>query len=234
MSLKILLSSETYSIDPNDLNCLEFNVDFGKERVRCNEEIVLLVGNSGKGEADILIRGGDVVKRAIDDDIKYVPVRIAFRSGLPRFASFLSAFKQVRKKCKYHSSNVYHMSAQEIRRMRIERAIRNKENAYGFRNPKWCQAENKRLPKYLRLVESIAQKGYDDAEPISIMVCRSFGVLDSLNQGHHRLSAALDAKVDRISVSFSAVSKPPVLIALLLLIPAKIKRAQLRRIHSKS
>ena len=226
--MKLFLSSEVYAIESLDLMNLSESSE-GEIVVSGKDSVVILIGNSAKGESDLLLKGRTLIEQSIATGVKYVSARIAFRSAIPEVFSFLSAFKQIRKKYKYHSKGVYHMSAREIRRMRIERAIRSGANAYGFRNKKWRPEESDRLPKYQRLIKSIAENGYDDNEPISIMLCRSFGVLDSLDQGHHRVSAALDAKVDRIAVCFSAVSKPPFLFAKLLLIFAKMKRSKLCR-----
>ena len=232
--MKLLFSSELYAIDPNDLARLpDRSADEGAQ-VRVRDNIVIRIGNAALGESDVLLRGSAAVEQAITDGVEYIPVRIAFRSGIPRGLSFLSAFKQSRKKFRYHSAGVYHMSAREIRRMRIERAIRNKANAYVMSYRKRRPQENERIPKYQRLVESIARNGYDDSEPIRVMLCRSFGILDSLNQGHHRIAAALDAGVDRIAVSFTAVSKPPAIMVPFLLIPARLKRMRLHNQQGKA
>lgn len=231
--MKLLLSSETYAIDPADLDRLPDGSENVKTLDRNKDGIVIRIGNSDNQEEDVLLKGRTLVRQAIEQGVEFKSVRIAFRSRIPQLLSFLSAFKPIRKKYKYHSAEIYHMNPHEIRRMKIERAIRNKDNAYGFRNPKWRPEEHERLPKYQKLVDSISLNGYDDSQPISIMVCRSFGLLDSLNDGHHRISAALDAKANRIAVSFTAVSKPPFWIALILIIPAKIKQELVKYRHKK-
>jgi hypothetical protein len=228
------LSSETYLLDPADLAPLDGGSTDERHRIRCSQGVVVLIGDSRAGVPDRLLRGRDRVNAAIQNGVEYIPVRVAFASSLPPGLSFLAAFKQVRKKYKRQSARSYHMSARQIRAMKIERSVRNAENAYDFSSAKWRPAEGQRLPKYQRLIESMKQRGYDDSEPVSVMLCRSFGVLDSLNQGHHRISAALDAGVDRIAVQFVATSKPPVLFSLFLYVPAFIKRALLNRQHFRT
>ncbi|AQQ09296.1 hypothetical protein L21SP3_01099 [Sedimentisphaera cyanobacteriorum] len=222
--MKFLKSSETYKLDPKDLASLPVHPDADRLEGRFSEDFAVLIGNAQKGEADFLVKGKAKAFKAAENGIEYVPARIAFKNNMPRFLSILSMFKFARKKFKYSSAGIYHISAKEIRMMGIERGIRTKENAYGIRNPKWRIPESKRAGKYEELSKQIREQGYKDEHPISIMVCRSFGVLDTLDQGHHRISICLEQGVDRIAVEFRAVSKPPLVFALLLWLPAKAKR----------
>ncbi|PLY00273.1 MAG: hypothetical protein C0622_09180 [Desulfuromonas sp.] len=231
--MKIHLSSETYALAPADLINLPAAPAEELQLLNCRDEIIIRIGNSKRDEVDALLKGRKAVEDALTEGIDYIPVRIAFHSGVPERLAFLSAFKSFRKKNKYKGTGVYHMSAREVRLMNIERAIRSRNNAYGFRDPKRRPEEDERLLKYQRLVDSLTLNGYDDNEPIRIMVCRSFGLLDSLNQGHHRVSAALEAGIDRIAVTFWAVAKPPIWMTWLLILPAKLKKLQLKHQRSK-
>ena len=118
--MKLLLSSETYSIATADLDRLPDTSIAEAGLAHCKDEIIIRIGNADRGGIDELVRGRRAVKEATANGIKYVPVRVAFRSAIPRSLSFLSAFKQFRKKYKYHSSGIYHMRTLEVRRMRIE------------------------------------------------------------------------------------------------------------------
>ena len=50
----------------------------------------------------------------------------------------------------------------------------------------------------------VRTRGYDDAKPINVMLCRTCGKYDSLRQGHHRVSACIALGVERMAVRFSA------------------------------
>ncbi|OXU15007.1 hypothetical protein [Sedimentisphaera salicampi] len=233
--MKIFKSSETYKLAPEDLASLPAHSDADKLAIRFSEEVAVLIGNAQKGESDYLIKGKAKAEQALSHGIEYVDARIGFQNNMPPFLRFLSMFKFARQKFKYSSSGIYHISAGEIRRMGIERGIRNRENAYGIRNPKWRIPESQREGKYKELSREIRENGYKDEYPISIMVCRSFGVLDTLDQGHHRISICLEQGVDRMAVEFRAVSKPPLLFALLLWLPAKAKKIlHYLKIHSST
>ena len=60
-----------------------------------------------------------------------------------------------------------------------------------------------------RLLESLKRDGYRDDKPIVVMLCRTGGLVDSLRQGHHRVSACLACGIDRMAVEFAAAGVAP-------------------------
>ncbi len=62
---------------------------------------------------------------------------------------------------------------------------------------------------YQQLKDSMSTHGYDDRFPLDIMLCRNFGIQDTLNQGHHRMGVAIDCNIQRVSVMFSAAGQAP-------------------------
>ena len=70
-------------------------------------------------------------------------------------------------------------------------------------------SETERQQTYEQLKQSMSEKGFDDRFPLDIMLCRNMGVKDTLNQGHHRMSVALECGVERVCVEFCAVGQTP-------------------------
>ena len=197
----LCISSEIYPIELKDVLVLR-DADLpynGKDKV-----VILL----RKNMPDALLCGRKYLERAEKENRKYIDVRIAFISEIHP-CNFLSVFiRPLRKKYQYWSSNIYHMDPAEIRRMRIERSFRTKENAYTFTNPLYYRTEKERLSRYEKLYNSL-KKGYDDKHPIEIMPLRMVGVKDTVNNGHHRLGIALECGLDRVAVNFKVIGKAP-------------------------
>lgn len=208
----ICYSSEIYNLDPRDALVLRD----APQEIPCHtkDEIVILIGNTdlwdrNKGTTDTLLKGRDILERAVAANKAFVPVRIAFISRIKKYDFISPIIRILRYKYKGYSSNYYHMDPHEIRKMKIERNIRTRENAYKFSNPKYKMKHEVRNNTFEALVDSMKQNGFDERYPIDIMLCRNFGVQDTLNQGHHRMAAALECGLDKISVRFCAAGQAP-------------------------
>lgn len=153
-----------------------------------------------RGRADdLLLRGRELVEAAATGTLA---VRIAFLPTIPKWNLPALFLRVIRQKYLYMSSGTYHMTAEAIRRMGLERAIRSVDH------PQPRPGEDR--PAQMRaLMESLRRDGYDDAQPICIWLCRSFGCMDSLRQGHHRVSACLASGVSRVAVRFMAAGALP-------------------------
>ncbi len=208
----ICYSSEIYNLDPRDAIVLR---DTSQEiPYDTKDEIVILIGNTDlwdrtKGTPDTLLKGREALERAIADNKSFIPVRIAFISRIKKYDFISPIIRVLRYKYKGYSSNYYHMDPLEIRKMNIERNIRTRENAYKFSNPRYKMKDETRNNTFDTLVESMKKNGFDERYPIDIMLRRNFGVQDTLNQGHHRMAAALECGLDKISVRFCAAGQAP-------------------------
>lgn len=209
----ICYSSEIYHLDPNDLISLkDSNI---KDKVNVSDEVILLIGHNpiwidkSTGTPDTLLRGREAVKKAIEENKAFIPVRIAFVPKISRFDFLSPLIRVLRYKHKFYSSRIYHIDPFEIREKKIERNFRTQENAYKFTNSKHKIAKAQRKDMYAKLKESMLTNGYDDRFPIDIMLCRILGVQDTLNQGHHRIGVVIDCNIHRIAVMFSAVGQAP-------------------------
>ncbi len=110
--------------------------------------------------------------------------------------------RALRSKYRYHGTGVYHIAPKAIRAMGLERAVRTLDNPQ--------QRKNKdRAASMKRLATSLRERGYDDARPISVHLCRIFGLRDSLRQGHHRISACLECGIERMAMGFCAAGALP-------------------------
>ena len=202
------LSSEIYHLDPADLLVLADSPNL-EQTLNLKDEVVILLGDEKKHQADTLLKGRQVVENAIENKQDFIPVRIAFISRTGRFDVLSPLIRSLRYKHKSFSPNIYHTNPFDIRRLKIERSFRTRENAYTFTKKKNQLAEPLRGKLYEELYQSMKNHGFDDHYPIEIMLCRSFGVQDTVDQGHHRMSVAIDCKLSRIAVRFGAAGKAP-------------------------
>lgn len=218
----ICLSSEIYSLDPQDLIILEDSLLGDVNLCDNNTKVVILIGDEKKGINDTLLKGRYEVEKAIADGEQYIPVRVAFVSRTKKYDFLSPIIRKMRYKYKSFSSNIYHTKPADIRRLKIERNFRTKDNAYTFTKKKYRLTCDVRKELYDNLYNSMKNKGFDDRYPIDIMLCRSLGVQDTLDQGHHRMSVAIDCNLDRVSVRFGAAGCAPKLLRPIFRLIAKI------------
>ena len=210
---RICYSSEVYGLAVEDLISLPDSAVSVKSLP--SDEVILLIGKRRlwypdyRVTPDTLLKGREVIKKAIAEGQSYVSVRIAFENRIKPYDFISPLIRKLRYKYNLFSSNVYHIRPQEIREKGLERSLRTAENAYKFSNPKYQMSEEEREQTYENLVQSMKQNGYDDRFPLDIMLCRNMGVKDTLNQGHHRMSVALECGVERVSVEFCAAGQAP-------------------------
>lgn len=198
---RLCISSETYNIELEDILALK---DTGVP-YECKDKVVILLR---KNQPDTLLSGRKYLEQLKSENAKYASVRIAFISEISPY-NFISVFvRPLRKKYQYWSSNIYHMDPAEIRKMKIERSFRNKDNAYTFTNPLYYRTDEERLSRYEELYNSI-KNGYDDNCPIEIMPLRMVGVKDTVNNGHHRLGIALECGLKRVAINFKVIGQAP-------------------------
>ncbi|MBR1605240.1 MAG: hypothetical protein IJ660_03945 [Alphaproteobacteria bacterium] len=210
---RICYSSEIYGLAVEDLISLPDSSVLPKNVP--DDEVILLIGKRRLWypdypvTPDTLLKGRDAVKKAITAGDAYIPVRIAFENRIKAYDFISPLIRKLRYKYNLFSSNIYHIRPQEIREKGLERNLRTSANAYKFSNPKYQMSEAERQQTYEKLVKSMQEKGYDDRCPLDIMLCRNMGIKDTLNQGHHRMSVALECGIDRVSVEFCAAGQAP-------------------------
>lgn len=204
----VCLSSEIYRLAPEDLLVLP-DAPVEKKDSHLHDDVVILIGDEKKQLSDTLLKGREAAERAIAEKQSFIPVRIAFEPRTGKFDFLSPLVRALRYKHKSFSPNIYHTDPFDIRRLKIERSFRTRENAYTFTKKKNRLAENMRSRLYEELYNSMKEKGFDDRFPIEIMLCRSLGVQDTVDQGHHRMSVAIDCGLPRIAVRFGAAGKAP-------------------------
>lgn len=216
---EVCFSSEVYKIEPKDLIILE---DSQAANIKTKDEVVVILNDGEKNSKDRLLCGREWIEKAIAENKDFIPVRFAFVSKMHKW-DFLSPFiRPLRNRYKIYSSNIYHINPLEVRRIKIERNIRNKENAYIFTNPKFrMDDKNLRNEQYDKLYESM-QKGFDDRFPLDVMLLRMMGIKDTINQGHHRMGIAVQCNLPRVAIKFCAAGKAPNILHPILRIIAKI------------
>lgn len=202
MIFSIGYSSEVYNIEAADISKL---ADFkGKKKIRTKNQITVLIDKDG----DKLISGRQTVEDAIKAGKTHVPVRFIFNLQYPIWKLHITFIKKFRYSSIMPSSEIYHIIPQEIRDMGLERAFRNADNAFQIKEA-WYGTATESDNLFEKLKNNLIENGYDDTYPMDIQLCRSFGVQDTLNQGHHRLSLLVEHQIPRASVRFSAAGYTP-------------------------
>lgn len=152
---------------------------------------------------DALLRGRAVVAAAAAADPRAaVPVRVVFKPAVAKWNLPCTLLRVFRNGRRFHGTGVYHTSAQAVRGLGLERAIRRVDAPQK-------RGRRDRMADMEQLQASLRAHGYDDARPLVVMLCRTGGVEDSLRQGHHRVSACLACGVDRVALSFAAAGALP-------------------------
>ena len=108
----------------------------------------------------------------------------------------------MRKTFSVISSEAYHLDPRELRGLGLEVRERSAENAFDDHSACVGFTREQRRMRWEALVGSIREKGYDEEEPILIMINRKDGRKDRIFQGHHRLAACIEAGLDRVPVRF--------------------------------
>lgn len=205
----LVYSSEIYPVSPQDvavLNDAEATPD-------AYDEVVVLIGrnksNAPATEPDVLIKGRAAVLKAVEENKPFIPVRFAFVPANSRFDLLSPLIRKLRYKIRFQGSNVYHISPESIRKMKIERTFKTRENAYSFTVSSRRMTRGERDAEYDRILNSIRENGFRDDDPVDVMLCRLAGAKDCVNNGHHRMGIALELGLEKIPVRFSAAGASP-------------------------
>ena len=190
-------SSHVYPLEAADFDDVP---DYAGDPIPAGElppdRVVLLIR---KGHPDSLVRGRDEIARQAGGT---VDVRVVFEPSVARWNLPGTLVRVCRNRYRYHGTHVYHISAHAVRSMKLERMIRSVDNPH-------ARAGKDRVRSMARLLESLKRDGYRDDKPIVVMLCRTGGLVDSLRQGHHRVSACLACGVDRMAMEFAAAGVAP-------------------------
>lgn len=208
----IVFSSETYRIDPADIAVLKDAPHFSPSGEKTEHPVVLIGCNpvaEDFSSEDVLLSGRDAVIRAMEEKRPFIPVRMAFIPRNKPYDVLSPLIRKLRYKIRFYGSNIYHISPKDVRKMKIERTEKTRENAYSFTNPKYRMPLQERRDEYDRIFNSIKENGFKDDDPIDIMLCRLAGSKDCVNNGHHRIGISLELGLDRIPVRFSAAGAAP-------------------------
>ena len=187
-------SSHVYPLEAADLVSLpDYVGDPIPEAALPTDAVILFIRPDGP---DALLRGREVL--AAQDPHAAVSTRVVFKPSVAKWNLFATLFRVLRNKYRFKGTGIYHVSAQAIRDLKVERAIRTLDNVGDGHEGKMD-----------KLYTSLKEHGYRESRPINVQICRMGGRTDSLRQGHHRISACLACGVDRITVHFSAAGAWP-------------------------
>lgn len=203
MKINIGFSSEIYHIHIDDLLRLAVKTDVQFPAVK--DEILLMIGNRDQAnfEADVIIKGQQALQQAKANGQEFVAVRVVLHNQASAFFNFLGAFnKPTRTKIEKYSQLHYRILISDITENSLERNIKTEDTAYNFTKKKWRLGEDERQDRLMQLKDSFRDHGYDFNHPMQIMLCRSFGVKDQLQQGHHRMMLCKLHDVKVVSVIF--------------------------------
>lgn len=200
------ISSNTYPLEAGDIAKLPDYKGDDIDISHLDDEIVILIR---KNAPDTLLKGRTRIDKTPSEST--VEARIAFIPTVPKWFIFPNFIRALREKFRYKGSGTYHIAPQALRDLGVERAIRNRSNAYKLRQLKFDDAQCRN--RYENLYNKIKTNGYDDSKPMTVMLCRKGGMVDSLKQGHHRMGVCLECGISRITIQFSAAGYMPSVIA---------------------
>ena len=194
-------SSHVYPLDASDFTRVpDYDGPKIPEPALPDDEILLYIRPDGP---DALLRGRGKVDSALAaDEGAVVQVRVVFKPSVAKWNLAATLVRVLRNKYRYHGTGRYHIAAAAVRALGLERAIRTLENPH-------MRGKVDRHAKMRKLENSLRTRGYDEAKPINVMLCRTGGRVDSLRQGHHRVSACLACGVPKMTVEFSAAGALP-------------------------
>lgn len=198
-------SSHVYPLEAGDLAARpDYEGAPIPEAALPSDAVLLYIRPDGQ---DVLLRGrAEVAAAAASSPRAVVSVRVVFKPAIAKWNLPATLVRVLRTRSHCHGTAIYHISARAVRQMGLERAVRTVEH------PQKRRGED-RGAAMRRLWESLRTNGYDDARPITIMLCRTGGLQDSLRQGHHRVSACLACGIDRMAVQFSFAGALPFVLA---------------------
>ena len=194
-------SSHVYPLDAVDVARLpDYEGPAIPDAALPSDAIIVYIRPDGP---DVLLRGRGAIEDALRaDQSGAAPVRIVFKPRIPKWNIAATMVRVLRNPYRYYGTGRYHIAAAAVRAMGLERAIRTLDNPQK-------RGKSDRLAQMDKLEKSLKENGYDDSNPIKILLCRTGGRLDSLRQGHHRVSACLACGVQKMSVIFSAAGALP-------------------------
>ena len=202
MSFYVLsFSSEMYPLWAKDLIDLpDANIPYQSK----DDVPILLLGGNAYVKQDCLLSGRTTIQQAIKNKQKTVPVRVAFSVPVKIGAAF-ALLKLIRYKWKTNGTKTYHVAPEFLRESGLERIQRNATNAYQLTSKKHPFNPTQQRERYQKLVQDM-KAGYNDKFPMRAMLCRTNGIKDTLDDGHHRLSICIDNHVPFVTLQFCYAS----------------------------
>ncbi|MEN8282980.1 hypothetical protein [Acinetobacter gerneri] len=202
------LSSETYHVHQESLKHLAI-IDVAPhldiQSLACDVVVLLACDQNQHKDSIIYLKEPNILKQT------RLKTRFAFQTNGFLFDFFGSFIKKVRSTRQNFSSENYRILLTDIIDHQLERNIKTPETAYNWTNRRWRLDEDKRQERYDKLYHSFQENGYDFNYPMHIMLCRSMGVKDKLNQGHHRIMFCKMLNIDEVSTKFiSSAYMPPI------------------------
>lgn len=170
----------------------------------------ILLGDSERNIPDMRLCSPDVIHEAVGSD-SYIETHIYYQPSYSVWNLPLLFFRKARKARRRIGSNVYRIDPNILRESGLERGVRTRENAYAFTGKQFAVPEEKRAKRFKRLEKSLVTQGWDAERPVSVMLCRSYGVRDTMADGHHRLSLVLKHQITPITLRFVYASQLPFL-----------------------
>ena len=201
-TLHIGWSSHLYPLEAADFDKVpDYDGEPLPETVLPDDDVVLFIRPDGP---DALLRGRGKLAAALatGDPRATVDVRIVFKPSIAKWNLPATLIRVLRNHDRYRGTGVYHISVAAVRELGLERAIRSVEHPQK-------RGKEDRAAAMRKLLDSLRTNGYNDKKPIHVMLCRTFGRVDSLRQGHHRVSACMECGIDRMAVAFSAAGALP-------------------------
>lgn len=181
------------------------------------EPIVLLGRNRAdpngvapQAQPDTLIAGLPILQRALDENRPFLPVRFAFHGYDPSWLRWpLHLCATYKRRVYYVGSHTYEIDFPAFQRLHLPRHTYTRETAYLHCSRFRRRPPADRLAEFDKLTASMSTNGFDPGQPLRVMLRRSFGLQDTLRDGHHRYAVAKTLALPRITLRFTFAGHAP-------------------------
>lgn len=108
----------------------------------------------------------------------------------------------MRRNYSVESSEVYMLCPRHLHRLGLELMQRTRDNAYRSHKEYKHLSDDERAVLYDELKNKIEREGFRPDLPITVMLRRKDDVKDTILQGHHRLSIAIELGLAEVPIRF--------------------------------
>ena len=136
------------------------------------------------------------------DNDDFIKTKVIYNDYHPIIGFFITLIKPLKRKFYVKNNTSFRVCFERLLEAKLTRGERNRENAYQWTNKKWQISKEEAVLRYNELYNSIKNNGYDEKNPMIVMINRKFGIKDQILQGHHRIGICKELGVKEANICF--------------------------------